>query len=282
MPKTLTLSDLLKLQFSTLESLDRDTLFRLTPVLQKAQEDLRKELNKFSTESFSYIQKRQTLILINRALVKLYNQNLSEMEYMAEAFNEFGGEMANREVRDLSNEVGMSIPNIKKDLIALKHNEFLINTMKASLIKHSVGVRQTVSQGLTDSVIQKKTGYETVGRIAKYVDLKRWEVYRIVRTEMSSVFNRTKLLTYMEFNEDHFKGKLMKRMYHPMDNRTADDSKQWAKADPEIPLDKMFRKVITRKLKSGRVRKTVQEGLAPPLRPNDRAVLMPFYKKWKE
>lgn len=282
MPKTLSLADLLKLQFSTLESLDRDTILRLNPVLTKAQDELRRELDKFSSESFTYTQKRQTLILINRALAKLYNHELSEMTYMAEAFNEFGGEMANREVKDLSSQVGMSIPNIKKDLISLNHNQFLINTMEGSIRKHAVGVRQQVSKGLTDAVIQKKTGYEAVGRIGKYVELKRWEVWRIVRTEMSSIFNRTKLLAYMEFNEANFQGQLMKRMYHPMDNRTADDSKQWAEADPEIPLNKLFRKVITRKLKSGRTKREVQEGLAPPLRPNDRAVLMPFYRKWKE
>ena len=91
---------------------------------------------------------------------------------------------------------------------------------------------------------------------------------------MSRIFNQTKLLTYGEFNKANFNGTLMKRMFHPMDSRTAEDSKQWAQADPAIPMNEPFRL----KLRNGKI----QEGQAPPLRPNDRAVLMPFHKSWKE
>ena len=274
MAKALSLSDLLRLQFSTLESMDLGTLSRLEPILRNAQNELRGELDKYARGTFSHAQRRHTLTLINRALVQLHNRNVSEMHSWAQEFNEFGVEIANREVKDFQREAGLSIPNIRKDTVSLQHNEFLINTMQASLEKHSVDTRMQVSRGLTDAVIQKKSGYEVTGRLGKYIDLKKYQIQRIVRTEMSRIFNQTKLLTYGEFNKSNFNGTLMKRMFHPMDSRTAEDSKQWAQADPAIPMNEPFRL----KLRNGKI----QEGQAPPLRPNDRAVLMPFHKSWKE
>ena len=274
MAKTLSLSDLLRLQFSTLESMDLGTLSRLEPVLRNAQNELRAELDKYARGTFSHAQRRHTLTLINRALVQLHNRNISEMQSWAQEFNEFGIEVANREVRDFQREAGLSIPNVRKDKVSLQHNDFLINTMQASLEKHSVDTRLQVSRGLTDAVIQRKSGYEVTGRLGKYIDLKKYQIQRIVRTEMSRIFNQTKLLTYGEFNKSNFNGTLMKRMFHPMDSRTAEDSKQWAQADPAIPMHEPFRL----KLRSGKV----QEGMTPPMRPNDRAVLMPFHKSWKE
>lgn len=282
MARPLTLKDLLKLQFYGLDQLDTETLKALEPVLLRSEAQLRRELDRFAIGSFTRTQKQQTLFLINRSLVRLHNEELREMQSLAEQFNLFGAEMANKEVKDMSRQVGISIPAVKKDKLSLEQNSFLINTMRESVLGHNVDTRMQVSKALTDSVIQKKTGYETVSRIGKAVAIKRWKVKRIVRTEMLRIFNQTKLLTYGEFNEQNFKGRLRKRMFHPMDSRTAEDSKQWASADPAIPLDKPFRLVITRRLASGSVRRTVQEGMTPPLRPNDRATLMSFLPEWKE
>ena len=273
MAKTMTLADLLRLQFSTLAELDSQTISRLEPVLRRGQAELREELDRYATGTFSHTQRRHVLALINRSLVRIHNENLSNMISGAQDFNEFGAEMANREVRDFQKQAGLAIPNVKRDKIALNQNEFLINNMQGSIEKYSVDIRMKVTRALTDAVITKRSGYEVTGRIGKYVTLKRPDIKRIVRTEMLRIYNRTKHLTYGEFNKQNFNGTLMKRMFHPMDNRTAEDSKEWAEADPAIPMNKLFRL----KLKNGKV----QEGLYPPLRPNDRAVLMPFHQSWK-
>ena len=62
-------------------------------------------------------------------------------------------------------------------------------------------------------------------------------------------------MAYGEFREQHFPD-LMKRLYHPMDNRTAKDSKQLAKLDPAIPLDKPFVFVYKYRRKDGTVKNT--------------------------
>ena len=124
MAKALSLSDLLRLQFSTLESMDLGTLSRLEPILRNAQNELRGELDKYARGTFSHAQRRHTLTLINRALVQLHNRNVSEMHSWAQEFNEFGVEIANREVKDFQREAGLSIPNIRKDTVSLQHNEY--------------------------------------------------------------------------------------------------------------------------------------------------------------
>ena len=268
MSQALRLSDLLQLQFSTIEQLDQEVLNRLTPVLESAENQLRAELDRFATDTFSYTQRRQKIHLINRALAKIYNQHLYEMDNSAEDFNELGWEMANREVKEMGKEVGISVPNIKKDVVSLYHNEFLLNEMQASIQGYSVETRHKISRALTDAVIQQKSGYEAVSKVGKYVHLRTWKIRRIVRTEMSRIYNGTKMISYQEFNRDNFQGRMLKRMFHPMDNRTAEDSKLWAIKDPAIPMNQLFRMVLP----NG----NVQEGLYPPLRPNDRATLLPF------
>ena len=274
MAENLKISDLVKLQIFSLDQLDLETIGRLEPVLKRARDNIVVDLNKLGKKSFSYRQQRQTYHLINNALIHLHNQNVQDLSGMAEDYSSMGIELAEREVGDLSKEVGMSVPNLNRDLVALDTNSYLLNTMESSLLEYSAGLRSQISRFLTNSVIQRKTGYETVSKASKFIDLKIWKIWRIVRTEMSRIMNETKLLTYKQFDKENFKGQLLKRMFHPMDNRTADDSKQWAKADPAIPLNQNFRL----KLANGKV----QEGPVPPLRPNDRAVLMPFHKKWKE
>ena len=272
MAKNLKISDLIKLQLSSIENLDSETIARLEPVLERARVNLVSELNKFGRDTFTWKQKNQTYHLITHALIAINQQNIETLKEDSLRYNELGLELANKEVRDLSKQVGISIPNIKRDKVALDHNQFLLNNMETSITNYSAELRGQVSRFITDAVIQRKSGYETVSRAGKYINIKLWKIRRIIRTEMSKILNETKLMTYQEFNKDNFRGRLMKRMYHPMDNRTADDSKQWAKADPAVPLEEKFKL----KLKNG----DIQEGLVPPLRPNDRAVLMPFHPRW--
>ena len=274
MAKDLRISDLIRLQLSSIEQLDSETISRLEPVLERAREHLVAELNKYGRDTFSWKQKNQTYHLVTQALIAINMQNIETLKEESLKYNELGVDLANKEIKTLSKEVGISIPNIKRDKIALNQNQFLLNNMETSMTNYSAEIRAQISRFITDATIQRKSGYETVSRAGRYINIKLWKIRRIIRTEMSKILNETKLMTYQEFNKDNFKGKLMKRMYHPMDNRTAEDSKQWAKADPAIPLSEPFRL----KLKNG----DIQEGNVPPLRPNDRAVLMPFHSYWRD
>jgi hypothetical protein len=56
-------------------------------------------------------------------------------------------------------------------------------------------------------------------------------------------------------------------MVHPMDERTGQDSKELASRNPVIDIDKPFKQNYNGK---------ELVFMAPPNRPNDRAILIPF------
>ena len=254
-----------------MQRLDTETLQRLEPVLESSLAQLHKELNLFSEEQYSYQHRLQTISQINNALNRIYQGTREQMLLAAEDFNKYGHDMAQKEIKTLNKQAGISTPSLDRDVTSLKTNNFLINNADASLQTYSVGIRQQVSNALTQAVLQKKTGFEVTGRLSKFMQIKRYRIQRIVRTEMSRIYNSTKLIAYGEFKKEHFPD-LMKRLYHPMDSRTADDSKALKRLDPAVPLDKPF--VFTYKGEK-------RVFMSPPDRPNDRAVMVPFRKSWK-
>ena len=279
--KELSFSDILELQVKGLKKLDTQTLARLEPVLLASQDQLSRELNKYSEDQYSYQHRLQTIQQINNALNRMYNEAEAEFYRAGEEFNEFGHEMAKTEVKAFNDQVGIATPSIKRDVTSLGQNEFLINNAKASLQTYTADIRYRVSNALTQGVLMKKTGYEITGRLSKFMDIKKYRIQRIVRTELSKIFNQTKLIAYGEFKEQHFPD-MMKRLFHPMDSRTADDSKQLARLDPAVPLNKPFVFKYRYVRKDGSVRIDKRIFMTPPDRPNDRAVMVPFRKSWKQ
>ena len=277
----LKVKDIVKLQLFGLEQLDFETLKKLKPALLAAEQELTNDLNRWSSEQFSHKTRRQNLALISRSLDRIEQITNQEFYNQAQEMNEFGVDLAEEEVRGFNKNEGITTPNLKRDLLSLEANDYLINNFQSSLRSYNQETRANVSNAISQGMLQKRTGYEISTKLGNYIKVKDWKIQRIVRTELSRVFNASKLLSYGQFKEKNFPD-LMKRMFHPKDNRTADDSKQWKKADPAIPLDKPFRLVIRRKRADGTVKKEVQQGMTPPLRPNDRAVLLSWRPQWEE
>lgn len=66
---------------------------------------------------------------------------------------------------------------------------------------------------------------------------------------------------------------LKKTLFHPMDNRTGKDSKRLSQNNPIVPINEPFIEYSTGKK---------LEYMAPPNRPNDRAILIPYRDEWKK
>jgi hypothetical protein len=64
---------------------------------------------------------------------------------------------------------------------------------------------------------------------------------------------------------------LKKALIHPMDARTADDSKMLSKINPIVDINEPFRYTYG---------KHERVFMYPPDRPNDRAILVPYKKEW--
>ena len=204
---------------------------------------------------------------------------MDDFQQSALEYYQYGLDVGEHEIQRFNALQAIETPDINKQKISLEHNKFLLNNAEVSLKAYSARIRATVSEALTQGMLAGRSGYEIVGKLSKFLDIKRWRLQRIVRTESHKIYNSSKLMAYGEFQKEHFPD-MMKRMGHPQDSRTAEDSKQWMKADPAIPIGKPFRLVIKRRLKDGTVKKTVQEGMVPPLRSNDRAYLLPYRPQW--
>lgn len=78
-------------------------------------------------------------------------------------------------------------------------------------------------------------------------------------------------MVMIKIKNDKIIPKLKKGLFHPMDDRTSDDSKYLKNLNPIIDIDKPFRYTWNGK---------ERVFLSPPSRPNDRAILVPIDMDW--
>ena len=272
---------LLKYQRNSIDKLDKETVRELYPQLERASLYIQESLNRLSADQWSYKSRIRTMALINNSLGHMESRMEGQLEKRAEQYNLFAREAVQGELKEFDAWKFYQLPSVKKEAVSVKSNTFLINTMKNSLKSYGIKTRGQVSDVITQGILQKKSGYEISNRIGQRIQLHRYKIIRIVRTELSRIFNQSKLLNYFEIQKTHFPD-LMKRLYHPMDNRTGEDSKQLAKLNPAIPLGKPFEFTYRRKLKSGRIVRQKRVFMTPPDRPNDRAQMISFRPKWNQ
>jgi hypothetical protein len=157
--------------------------------------------------------------------------------------------------------------------IALDEKTLLMNQYATSLALYSDDVRQRVSTGLLEGLATRATGEQIVQSMGSFWSNEEWRLRRVVRTELHNVHGRGKLAG-MEAVRNEFLPELKKTLYHPKDHRTGDDS-EWLMAHPLVAeVDKPFR--YEWPLGSGKWR--VFD--APPDRPNDRAIVIPYQALW--
>ena len=227
------------MQLLGLENLDKDTLKRLYPAMSEVENQLKSELNRFSEDQFSYQKRRQTLALISSSLNRMEKLLLDDFGTSSDGYYQYGLDMGEHEIQRFNAIQAIETPDINKQAISLEHNKFLLNNAEASLKTYSARVRATVSNALTQGMLAGRSGYEITSKLSKFLDIKRWRLQRIVRTESHKIYNSSKLIAYGEFKKEHFPN-LKKALYTPMDDRTADDSKYVDKLKLVGDLEKPF------------------------------------------
>ena len=263
------ISDLIKAQIFGLDQLDNKTIQRLEPLLRTIVNQLKTNLQNLSDDDFNYMKKRQTLSMIESALYRMEDIAKKELITSAESYNRYAITQSEKEISALAR---MPIVPINRQVLSLNKNHYLINRMEASIKTYTVQTRDAIVRALQQAILQNISGHKVTVNLQKYLDIKEWRVQRIVRTELHNVFNATKILSYSHIR-DNYLPDLKKALWHPMDERTADDSKKLRKLDPIIDIDEPF------KFKwKGKERVFMN----PPDRPNDRSVLVPYREKWSD
>ena len=157
--------------------------------------------------------------------------------------------------------------------VALDTKNLLINKYQASIDAYSIDIRQKIADGLLEGLASRKTAQQMIKDMSSFWSNEEWRLRRIVRTELHNVHGQGKLAGMRNIREE-FLPDLKKTLYHPLDHRTGDDSK-WLIDNPlVVAIDAPFRYEWPRGSGKWRVFD------APPDRPNDRSIVIPYRKGW--
>ena len=255
-----------------IRSLEDREAARILKLYKSVRGELRDRLDVVSGGSFTAQRVRGVLFQVELGISELGKTLNTGMAPAAK-------EAAAKGVDDLADEIskfsaiftGAAVPiDINRAVIASDTSNFLINKYESSIGAYSEALRSRITQGVSEAAVQEVSMYETVQRIGKTFLGEEWRLNMIVRTELHNVYSLGKLNTM----KDLVQGKmpdLKKTLYHPMDNRTGKDTLRLAQNNPIVDVDEPFVENSTGK-------RLVY--MAPPNRPNDRAILIPYRDNW--
>ena len=248
---------------------------RVLKTYKRVRQDLRDRLETIPAGTFTEYKMQGTLLQINMAIEEM-NRNLKK------DFSESAQAQAEQGVTDLVDELSQwdkqftgAVSEINLDAVveATETKNFLFNQYDVSIDAYGANLRSRMARGLTDSIVAQDNLSDVMARVGKTFLGEEWKLQQIVRTELHNVYNQGKVRGMTKLWDDG-KGDipdLRKTLFHPMDNRTGEDSKKLAQNNPIVKIDEYFIEDSTgKKLKY----------MAPPNRPNDRAILIPYRQAW--
>jgi hypothetical protein len=239
---------------------------------REIRQELRDRLDRLQSDTFTAQQLRGVLVQVESA-IQAMNESLKVN--MAES----GQEMSQLAVDDLLDEIrryqtkfGAPVTsfNLNGSLIALDVQNFKIMQYSASLDKYGQQLASDLALDLSNSVLMNEPLGRVVMKLGQKFQAEEWRLLRIARTELHNTYGLAKLAGLREARDSAIPT-LKKALFHPMDQRTAEDSKDLAMKNPIVDIDKPFEHTYKGK-------KYVF--MAPPQRPNDRAILIPYSPEW--
>ena len=225
------------------------------------------------TDSFTETRMLAVKAQIDNDLLDLSRVIRGELDISSSMAVEQSGQDTLSEINRLEKKFTGAVLPIPEDAIdyALTPDHYLFNNFYSSVENYNQQIRTKMHNTLATSVIARETHHQVITRMQRAIGGDQWQVARIVRTEMANIYNGSKIFNFYKLKEENIVPDMMKGLYHPMDSRTANDSKYLSKLDPIVNLEDNFKYEW-----NGEVR----EFPAPPDRPNDRAILIPIRGDW--
>ena len=253
----------------SLEDSESKKIMRMYDDVRKS---LRDRLEMIPGGTFTAQKMRGTLVQVESALVEMQKRLTSGISGSSETMARTGIENLISEITKWNKEfTGAVIPiNLSAIEVALDTKNFLFNRYESSLDAYTAMTRARMASSLTESVIAQDNYSDVVSNLSKTFMGEQWKLQQITRTELHNVYNQGKLNGMKDLVEGNIPD-LLKTLYHPMDSRTGKDSVRLSQNNPVVPVDEPFIEYSTGKR---------LEYMAPPNRPNDRAILIPYRKVW--
>jgi hypothetical protein len=263
---------ILERNHTKVEGIELKEARKLQKVYQKARLELKAQLMLSGDNTFTEARLKSTLLQVEQVLDHLNRKLKNEAFFGFEFMGDTGIEDSVKEVNTFEKYftgVNSAIP-FEAVMESTERENYLFNNYQSSLDTYSAMLRGKFQSQLTQSLLQRKTWSQTVWDMDQVFNLDEWVLARIVRTELHNIYNVSKMNGFTSVR-DQYMPNLKKTLYHPMDSRTGDDSKKASRLNMIVDIDQPF--IYSFK---GEVRTF----MAPPDRPNDRAILIPYREEW--
>ena len=235
--------------------------------------ELRDRLSRTRAGTFTSQQLRGVLTQIEAAISAMTTSLKDRMGSAALTLAEAGVDDLLSELAKFEDEfTGAVVPiNLNAQIAALDTRNFLLTQYESSIDAYGSDLISQLVGNLTQSSLMEASYGEVVTNLDQFFMGEEWKLHRIARTELHNIYNIGKMNGMSELVGQEILPDLKKALMHPMDARTGDDSKYLAVKNPIVPINEPFEYRWHGKLR---------EFMAPPDRPNDRAILIPVRDSW--
>lgn len=256
-----------------IEGLEIRQAQKLMKEYRKASEEIKMKLLMVPDNSFTEARLESTLREIEFTMSLLKQRIKGELNSSFSNVREQGIEDSVREINKFEKHfMGVSNTLPIDDIIeSIEPENYLFNQFESSMDAYSVNVRNKMQSGLTQGLIQKKPWSMMVYDLANMFYADEWQMARIVRTELHNIYGISKINGMIQVREDYLPD-LQKTLYHPMDARTGKDSQYLIKNPLIVNVDEPFQYTWNNQPRTF---------MAPPDRPNDRAIVIPYRQGWE-
>jgi hypothetical protein len=161
--------------------------------------------------------------------------------------------------------------NLNAAVVAHDTSNLLVTKYKTNLDLYGRNLMGQITNGLFGATIGETSYDEVVGKISNFFSAEEWKLHRIVRTELHNIYNVGKVNGMQALVDDDTLPDLKKTLMHPLDARTGKDSAYAATLGLVAEVNESFEYTWAGK---------PRVFMAPPDRPNDRAILVPYREAW--
>lgn len=263
---------------------------QLSEIYRTSRENVLGRLARARPDSFTAQQARGTLAQIDSALKAIEKSLRGRMLKGARLAAETGVEDLIREMRTFEDYFTGAVTPINVDAAAIAGDleNYLFNQYEASIKSYTSDLRDLMANRLQSAIVEQLPYTDIVKSIGTFFLGEEWKIHRIARTELHQIYGQAKLRGMGELQESTMPD-LLKTLIHPMDARTADDSKYVRALNLIVPVNEPFRYYWppqdpaerARYAKGSRSPSKLREYMTPPDRPNDRSILVPYRPSWQ-
>jgi hypothetical protein len=238
----------------------------------EVRKDLRDRLDRIPETTFTAQHLRGVLAQVESSMLEMNKSLLGRMEDGSLQAAQLGLEHLLDEIRVFDGEFSGAVTpiNLNAALAARDTAGLLVTKYRTNLNAYGGDLLARISNGLFAASIGELNAAEVARRIGVTFQAEEWKLTRIVRTEMHHIYNTGKVDGMVKLSDEELPD-LMKTLMHPMDARTGEDSEYAASLHLVAAIEDSFRYTWKGK---------IREFYAPPDRPNDRSIVVPYRRAW--